>query len=362
MLLPPELIAVILGHLASGPLTPARRHRLLRLSTASRLFSALVEHVLLRRALVDSDKALRWLEKRTGKEEKRDVIIEAAVVFSAGEEMLDRTKLLTLLAELPRLHRFSIEYKPTRYAWERLKVESALLERVNWAALTHLHLTNTSLDFPSPSLPILLSLLSLSLTESRLTLSPPSSSPSYTGALLPLSSFPSLTTLAVRDAREIDHVRLPYVRPAVYLPRHFLPFLRDEAPKLREIVLDPLLLQRIHRRELKHLLEELEKAAEGEKGVKVVWEFGVDVSPSEAQSALLEWTIRTRIEHLRLGRAVYVEIFLGLVASPAEGQQFARLKSVTVEGETLDRTMWEAVRWLGEKKGFEVHCEVKEEE
>ncbi|GAA6041599.1 hypothetical protein JCM8097_007762 [Rhodosporidiobolus ruineniae] len=257
---PPGLLAHII-RLAADSSSSGRRRKdfLLHLELVSRLFRTLAEHELLRRAYVDATATLDWLDNSV-EEGGADLVEEIEVVFHAGERMLDRARVLHLLARLKELKRLEMRYKPTS--------EQVLTSTLGLAALTHLTVSNISLDFPLPSaFPVFSSLLSLTLTDARLTLPPPSPA----GAVLPPASFPKLKTLALLDAPGIDARSLPYSRAPVYSERHVLPFLDEKnegaGQGLEELTLDPLLVKRMARRDVPVLLERAKAS-----GVRVRWD------------------------------------------------------------------------------------------
>ncbi|BGP12310.1 hypothetical protein JCM10213_002586 [Rhodosporidiobolus nylandii] len=306
MHLPPELLALVVRYAADSTFSPSRRRRfLLHVALVSRTFAALSRHEQIRCVLVDGEPALTWLRDQLAGEECSVVVEEAVVVFKAGEGMVDAAAIFELLSAFSHLE--------------------------------HLSLTNFSLDFRS-NLPIFSSLASLSLVEARFTLPAPNPS----GALLPPASFPSLRSLAISDARDIDYRRMPYGRPPAYHPRHLQPLARQ----LERLVLDPFLVRRLNSRAVEALLLQLALAE-----LRVCWEFHAELPVSEAKRALLEWAEKVRLEHLLLRRREYLQAAAEL-AKDAEGYELLRrLQSISYSGaqEEADREADIRLKELGFK-------------
>ncbi|GAA5982217.1 hypothetical protein JCM11641_006229 [Rhodosporidiobolus odoratus] len=318
--LPPELLAQIVHYTVNSTSSPfLRRQHLLQFSLVSHTFLALVQYERLRSAFIDSASALTWLSRRLEDRTAVEVVQEVTVVFKAGREMLGREEVLELLGRFPKLHRLELRYEPSRFAWERLKIEGEEMEALPWAKLADISLTNISLDFSSHTLPIFSSLHTLSFTESRFTL--PSPHPS--GAVLPASSFPALLYLSARDAPNIDYLRLPYLRPPVYHPRYLLPIV----PQLKGLLLDPLLVNRLNDRVVQDLLRRLEASE-----VPICWELQGDLPVEGAKKALLEWMGRTRVRHFRLVGLSYVEALRQLAKDGVLAEMMREVRTISLGG------------------------------
>ncbi|GAA6010188.1 hypothetical protein JCM10207_005658 [Rhodosporidiobolus poonsookiae] len=309
MLLAVELLAQVARALADSAPSPAERRRLLlQLSTISQAFRVFARDELFRRPYIDDAHSLAWLQRELDDDSTAGWRVQdVSILFSAGPGMVDRAQVTHLLASLPRLRSLGLKYAPTRFAWERLAVEG-MLEKVDFSYLRHLTLTNIDLRF-TDRLPVFPSLLSLMLTESHFSASPPSRARAH----LPLTSFPSLAHLALLDAPNIDYRRLPYSRAPLHSPtRHLLPLL----PQLWTLTLDVLMLQRFPR--------------------------------------------PNAVEYLRLGGAAAVEAFVEVAAEVlgSAGAEGGRLRILGVQLEAVeDGTRGELlgrVEAMGRRWGFSV--------
>ncbi|GAA5915530.1 hypothetical protein JCM6882_005927 [Rhodosporidiobolus microsporus] len=366
MALPPELLEEIIRLYANSTSSPShRRQRLFRLCPVSRIFRDLAEHELLRNAFIDGAQSLKWLGSRI--EEGRVQTVDAvSVSFRAGEGMLDRGDVLALLAKLPRMARLSIVYQPRRFLWERLQVKEEGLEKVAWSNLTHLTLSNISLDFFA-TIPTFSSLTHLSLTGSRFSLP----APHPRGALLPPSSLPSLRFLSLRDSPKVDYrQRERALGPSpIYHPRHLIPL----APQLNALVLDYRLSRALRLSpDYRELFGALQKV-----GTPVLWEFREAPDEKEALSVLRAFHNDTfGIQHFRIASSGFLKAFKQLFETIEELEtvSFAPLLSpedveavearlaqdnatVLVErvddGGEAEREPEEFLRWCNEERALE---------